>query len=290
MKPEPTRAWQPLTLGGAARYAHDGVGRLFLTGLIISIGCVAAILVTVRNAWQPVIDEAISKLPAGAEVRAGKLTAPQVASVGGNKYLSLALDPTGEANPSSTADIHITFSKTELRFRSLFGIASVPYQPHWRIPLNRAEVEPWWGAWRPAVYGYIALATVIFVFATWIGLALVYMFVPLLLVFFALKRDLWLGGAWKLAVASLMPGALFFSFAILLYGLGHLRMEGLLVAWALHFVVGWVFLVGAVFQLPRNFDNPFTKEPVENPFAGEGSPFEKFETDNSSSGGSESEN
>lgn len=266
MKPEPARAWQPLTFGGVARYAHDGIGRLFITGIVISIVCVAAVMATVRNAWQPVIDEAIAKLPTGAEVRAGRLAAPQVTSLGGNKYLSLALDPTGEANPSSTADIHVTFSKTEAHFRSLFGVAVIPYQLHWRIPLNRAEVEPKWGAWLPVVYACVVAATFVFLFTSWAVLAVPYGALVLIL---SVNRVVSAFGTWKYSVAALFPGALFFAFAILLYGLGQLRIEGLLVAWLLHFAVGWLFLIGGVFRLPKKADNPFRKKSDANPFGGE---------------------
>ena len=61
-----------------------------------------------------------------------------------------------------------------------------------------------------------------------------------------------------------MPGALFFTIAIALYGLGQLRLIELVAAWGMHFVIGWIFLIGAVFKLPpRSNKNPFDKSKIE---------------------------
>jgi hypothetical protein len=69
--------------------------------------------------------------------------------------------------------------------------------------------------------------------------------------------SLW--GSWKLSVAGLLPAAFLMTVAIAVYGLGQIRATELLVGWVLHFVVGWIFIVGATFRLPRwqSATNPF---------------------------------
>jgi hypothetical protein len=262
MKGEPFRAWQPLTFGGIARYAHDWIGRLFITGLIVSILVTAAVIFTVRRAWIPVIEQSIAPLPQGAEIRGGRFKAPEAKKLAENSFLSIRFDPQSTLTTHSTSEIELTFRAEELRVRSLFGIAPVKYPLHWTVNLNTAEMEPKWSAWKPAVYGYLIGGVIANLFVTWIAFGILYALIPRFLALF-LKRHVTLWGAFKLSVAALMPGALFMTLAIALYGLNQIRMPDLLVAWAMHFVIGWIFLIGASFKLPKlSKTNPFeTAEP-----------------------------
>ena len=263
MKGEPFRAWQPLTFGGIAQYAHDWIGRLFFTGVIVSLLATAAVLFTVRRAWIPVIEESIAQLPPGAEIRGGRFTAPQPIRLAENSFLSIRFDPRSEMTSHSTSEIEATFTENELRLRSLFGIAAVPYPPQWTINLTRNEMEPWWGAWKPAVYGYVVGGVIVNLFISWLVLGIIYTLIPRLLAL-SLRRRLTIWGAFKLSIASMMPGAVFFTIAIALYGLSQIRLVELLAAWAMHFGVGWIFLIGSVFRLPPLVvSNPFEPEAAE---------------------------
>ena len=273
MKAESIKAWQPLTFGGVARYAQDWIGRLIVTWIIVAIIVAGAVVWTAHRAWLPIIGRAISQLPAASEIRGGRLTSPQMVRLAESPFLSIAIDPRGDSSVLASSDIQVTLAPREIRFHSLFGFSAIPYQPQWTVNLNRAELEAWWGAWRPAALAYLAIGTMVFLFVSWIALATLYALVPIIVAFVS-SRELTVWGSWKLAGAALMPGAIFQAIAIVLYGLGQLRVPEMLAAFAIHFVVGWVFLLGGGFRLPRDYDNPELDPPAKNPFEGEDSPIE----------------
>jgi hypothetical protein len=130
------------------------------------------------------------------------------------------------------------------------------------MQFNRGELESWWGAWQPMLFGIAALAVVAGLFASWLALATVYFPIAWVIAYFK-DRQLAARGAWKLAAASLLPGALLVCAGIVLYGLGIADLLRLLVLWLAHFAVGWVYLVMAPFRLPR-----VTAKPTTNPFGG----------------------
>jgi hypothetical protein len=271
MNEEPVKAWQPLTFGGVARYGQDWVGRVFFAAIVVAILSASTVVWTASRAWFPVIGEAIAKLPAGAEIRGGKLTAPQAIGLAENLFLSFRLDPQGEGAPASLADIQVVLAPNEVRFRSLFGAARLPYQPEWTIPLNRNELEPKWEAWRPALLAYSFFGVIIELFVSWIALAIIYA-IPVRLFAAAVHRRVSLWGAWKLSMAGLLPGAILLTVAIAIYGLGQIRLLELTFTWALHFVAGWIFIIGATFSLPR-------KTGATNPFGNKSSESETEEED-----------
>lgn len=265
MKIEPVKAWQPFTFGGVARYGYDWVGRLLFACLIVSILTASVVLWAVNRAWFPVIEDAIAHLPPGTEIRGGKLTAPATTKLAENLYLSISLDPTGEGAPTSLADVQVVLKPYEFRFRSLFGMAPIPYRPEWTIPLTRVDWEPRWPAWRPAVIAYLVFGTIAGLFASWIGLGIIYA-IPTRILALILRRSISLWGSWKLSVAALMPAAFLLTVAIAVYGLGQIRIAELVLAWTLHFLVGWIFIVGAVVRLPRvqKVENPFADRPNDS--------------------------
>jgi hypothetical protein len=288
MKAEPVKAWQPLTFGGVARYAHDWLGRLVVTCLIVSLCTAAAVLWTVRRAWFPVIEQAIQNLPNGTEIRGGRLRAPESKRLAENSFLAIALESREDANIASSSEVQITLAPDGVRLRSLFGNMVVPYRLEWTLALNRADLGPWWEAWRPAVLTYLAFGTIFFLFASWAALAIPYAIIPLLVAIVSTpKKDVSVWGSWKLSVAALMSGAVFMAIAIVVYGFGQLRVPEMIGAFVVHFVVGWVFLFGGAFYLPIDWDNPFLDQPEKNPFAGEKSPLEPYEesSDGESSAG-----
>ncbi len=83
------------------------------------------------------------------------------------------------------------------------------------------------------------------------------------LVAFYANRKLTLGQSRKIAGAALMPGGLFLSAAIVVYGLGAMDLVQLLAALAAHFVISWVYLVASPLALRRD---PALGPPRANPF------------------------
>ena len=271
----PARAWQPLTFGGVARYAHDWLGRLLATLLLIAALAAGVVVFVANRAWAPVIEAAIEKLPPTAEIRAGRLTAPAPLLLAESPFLSIRLNPEDAASPSSPSDLQIELARNDLRFRSIFGAAVIPYQPHWTLGLSRAELEPWWGAWKPAALAWLWVGTALYLLVSWTFLALIY-FIPARIAAFYADKNLTLFGAWKLCMAALMPGAILLSIALLLYGAAQIRLLELLGAFVLHFAIGLLFVIGGLMRLPgvgQNVQNPFESEPrheaeeKKNPFA-----------------------
>jgi hypothetical protein len=279
------KAWQPLTFGGIARYAHDWLGRLLFACLIVSILTASVVVWTTSRAWFPVIEQSIARLPTGAEIRGGRLTAPQPVNLAENLFLALGLDPIGQTTPPSLADVQIFLKPDHIRFRSLFGVALLPYQPQWTVPLTRADWEAKWPAWKPAVIAYLFFGTIAELFASWIALGAVYA-IPMRVLAYILRRRITLWGSWKLSVAALLPAAILLTVALAIYGLGQIRLAELALAWGLHFIIGWVFIVGATLRLSyreKTPPNPFSEDaeeidgsdetppPEKNPFKRSGS-------------------
>jgi hypothetical protein len=96
----------------------------------------------------------------------------------------------------------------------------------------------------------------------WGLLAAVYCFPVWLMGLFANRALTW-RRCWRLAGAALMPGAVFFTGAIALYGLGALDLVKLAAAAVVHLVFTWVYLPLGVWRSPRlepevPAGNPFT--------------------------------
>jgi len=87
-------------------------------------------------------------------------------------------------------------------------------------------------------------------------------FLPVWLVGFFTDRDLRLRASWKMAGATLMPGALLFILGLWLYGLAMFDLVQLAFAYTMHFVIGWIYL----FVSPM-FLNRVTAKEKANPFA-----------------------
>jgi hypothetical protein len=87
---------------------------------------------------------------------------------------------------------------------------------------------------------------------------------PVWLIGFFANRDLdWLG-SWKLASASLLPGALVVAVATVLYGLGVLDLVQLIAVQVGHLVMGWIYAGISPLFLPRH---PAAERRGKNPFA-----------------------
>lgn len=259
------RAWQPLTFGGVARYAHDWIGRLIITLLFFAAVAASVIVFVCNRAWVPIIEAAIEKLPPGAEIRGGRLNAPGPVLLAESPFLSIRLNPENSGLAGSPADLQVELARNDVRFRSIFGGAAIPYQPQWTIGLSRTEREPWWGAWKPATFAWLWFGTVVYLMASWFGLALSY-FIPARVAAFYADKDVTVFGAWKLCMAGLMPGAILLSIGLLLYGLAQIRLLELLGAFVLHFIVGLLFITGGILRLPpveHKVQNPFEPEPEE---------------------------
>ena len=258
-------AWQPLTPSGMAAFARASLGRLLLVQLVVALFAGVTVAWVLHHAWFPVIAQGLHQLPDEGEIRAGRLqgefNAPECLSE--NRFLALAVDRKHEGQARSPAHVAFEFGETDVKVLSLLGYSGAGYPAKWRIAFNRSELEPWWGAWSPALLAATVALVVIVLMSCWAILASLY-FLPAYLVAFFGNRDSDLAGAWRLAAIALMPSALFLTAGIWFYGLAIIDLIGLFVSVAIHFVLGWVALLLAISRLPRH---PEAVSAKANPFA-----------------------
>jgi hypothetical protein len=264
-------AWQPFTFGGVAAFARAGWARLLLVAGLAAMLLGGIALWFVRTAWFPPVRRAIANLPAAAELRGGRLSwpAPGRAKLADTPFLSLAVSVEGLAGPELGGDLQLTLGTTSLRVASLFGYREFPYPRDAAIPLGRTAAEAWWWTWEP----YLALGSLglvaVGVLGVWLALGLA-LAAPLRVYAALLGRCLTLGGAWRLAVAALLPGALAVGMALAAYILRRLGLAELVLSHALQLLVSVAYLLVAPMRLPAIANSGAAAE------AGLGSPTNPF--------------
>jgi hypothetical protein len=263
-------AWQPFTPSGVAAFARARLGRLFLVQGLIALAAAGAVVWFLHRCWVPVITDAIHHLPAQGEMRRGNLDwfgdSPVLLAQGRSLALTVDLEHSGQAR--SPAHVQVEFGRRDARVISLLGFLPLSYPPRGAVAFNRPELEPWWGAWAPPLLALAAGLTVASLLLSWAALATLYCGPVWVMGFFA-DRGLTLGGSWRLAGAALMPGAVFLTAAVVLYGLGALEVIGLLVAFVLHVPLAWLFACTACWKAPRQV---LPAEAARNPFQHQPSP------------------
>ena len=133
--------------------------RLLLVQFIVAVLVGGTVVWLLRDAYFPTISAAIAQLPAAGEIRSGQLDwrgeSPQLLAEG--QFLALSVDREHSGAIRSPAHVQIEFGKTNLLIHSLLGYAEVEYPRGWIIAVNRTELSPLWGAWRP----WLQVATVV---------------------------------------------------------------------------------------------------------------------------------
>jgi hypothetical protein len=266
-----TFAWEPLTPRGVAAFARAPLLRLLLVELMVAVLAAAAVIWFLHEVWFPTVREAIRQLPAQGEIRQGKLAwrGDSPVHLAGDRFLAIVVDLNHEAEVGREADVSVEFGQKEWRFFSLLGYTAVNYPSGWVVALNQAKLEPWWGAWEPAILACAGTLVALGLMMCWALLATVYSPLALLVAFFT-NRELTWRSSWRLASAALMPGALALTAAIFLYGVSVLDFVRLGICAVLHFVMGWIYLFVSPLFLPRHPSaqalkgNPFAAPPADN--------------------------
>jgi len=265
--PASSPPWQPITFGGVAAFSRASLGRLFLVQFIVALLVAASVLCFLMSAWLPMVQKAIARLPEKGAVRNGQLewNSPSPSWLTEGTFLSIIVDAAGGSRFGQSADVQLELDRNGFKICSLFGCVAVPYPKNRTIALNRAEADPWWGAWRPFVVAGAGAGVVICLMVSWLVLATIYSLPLRLITFYSDRQASW-PGCWRVAGAAQLPGALLMSGAILLYGFNRLNLVGLLFAWLLHLVVGWIYIGIATARMPRLAGAPRRRG---NPFGGE---------------------
>jgi hypothetical protein len=259
-------AWQPVTPRGVAAFAQARPGRLLVVQLAVAILAAVVVVWFVRANWFPVISEAIRHLPEQGQIRGERLEWPgeSPTTLAENRFVALAVDLKHEGQARSPAHLQVEFGQSSVKVFSLFGFFEQRYSRKWRIAFNRQELQPWWGAWTPALLALTAIGVVGALMLSWSLLSVLYSPVAWLIAFLA-DRELTFRGSLRMAGAALMPGALLFTAAIVSYGLGLIDLVGLLILAAAHLLAGWIYLCVSPWFLPLCAeakplkDNPFLK-------------------------------
>ena len=245
-------AWQPLTPRGVAAFAHARLQRLLLVQFLVALLVGGGVAWVLHDCFFPTVTTAIEQLPANGEIRGSTLdwhgNSPQRLADG--RFLSIAVDLDHSGEARSLAHFQLEFGRTNGAVHSLLGYASANYPGGWVIAFNRDELMPRWGAWRPVLLAATIAGVVVYLFVNWSVLATIYCGPVWLLGFFA-NRDLTLQGSWKFAGAALMPGAFTMLVVLFFYGIGTLDLIHMGFAFAVHVLVGWVYLIASILHVPR---------------------------------------
>jgi hypothetical protein len=267
---ESPAAWQPLTPAGVARFARASSGRLLLLQFVVALASASTVTWFLTSAWFPVITKSIQNLPAEGTIRGGSLewAGPSPVVLAENRFLAVSVDLRHGGQLRFPAHIQVEFGRKDARIVSLAGYATIPYVEGQEVPFSQPKLEPWWGAWAPPLLGAAFLSVIAALMSTWFVLAILYA-VPLWLSAFFADRELRIGGAWCLAGAALMPGALLMIVGILAYGLGLIDVVQLVGLGIGHVVLGWVYCVMSVLRTPVRVvklkDNPFSSGGAPEP-------------------------
>ena len=262
-------AWQPLTPRGVGLFAWASFRRLFLMQLLVALLNASVIVWALNICWYPTISTAIDQLPQQGTIQAARLTwfgqSPQVLAE--SRFLALAVDLTHAGGARSPSHLQVEFGQTDLRICSVFGCSQILYPPSYVVGFNFQELKPWWGAWAPIISALVFIAAALGLMVSWGILATIYCLPTWILALYC-ERELTLAGSWRLAGAALVPGAFVMMMAIGLYGLAQLDLLRLISAFALHFLIGWAYVILGTTSCPKllkGFNrktNPFVSGPA----------------------------
>lgn len=258
-------SWVPLTFRGVAALAQAPAPRHLLLQVVVALLGAGSILWFVATGWEPALQEALERLPEQVRIRHGQLFWPGASPVilARRPALALVVDLEGSNASGQLADLQCEFGRTSVKLRSVLGYLNVDYPREWQITLNRLDAEAWWGAWRPLVWSASGLALLLGLMLGWRLLAIIYVLPVRFLAFMLDRKANWFR-CWSLAIAAQLPGALWASAAILFYSLRQLQLIAFLCAFALHFVLVWLYLVFS----PANLSPlPAAAAGKSNPFA-----------------------
>lgn len=259
---EPTIAWEPFTPRGVAAFARASLGRLFIVQAVLALIAAGAVVWLLYDGVFPTIKTAIANLPETGSIYNGRLdwhdNSPVMLAEGGILAISVDVNHTGTLH--SSADFQVELGRNTVSVFSLLGEADFSYPTGYIIAVNQPETRPVWGAWAPGILALAAIGTFLGLLAVWALLATIYCGPVWLFCFFA-NRDLNLSGCWRLAGASLMPGAMLMSLSLVLYDLRVFDLVQLFFAFGMHLVIGWIYLFVSPLFLHRSLaaekKNPF---------------------------------
>src|SRR5262249_23989077 len=158
---------------GVAAFARSSWMRLLLVQFIVAAVVASAVVWFLNSAWFPTIQIAVRQLPVGGEIRAGKLIVitqtPQLLAE--RHFFALAVDLDPPRQIRSLAHVQVELGRSDVRIISLLGYVAHAYPSGASVAFNRAELEPWWGAWRPPILWLTFAGVIVWLLILWPVLA-----------------------------------------------------------------------------------------------------------------------
>ena len=262
-------ASEPITPRGVAAFAHAHVGRLWLVQLVAASLVAVAVLWFFNDSCAPTIAKAIRNLEDSGEIHTGELSwtgaSPQVLAE--ERVLAFDIDLNHSGRIHCISDVQVEFGRDSIRiFFTLpdyYVDIPYPYNPADQvIPISRDDLEPLWGAWLVEIQAILVLSVVVVLLVWWTVLATVY-WLPVWLVGWLTDRELGLLQSWRLAGASLLPGALLLALGIFLYDFGVLDLVQFTFVFTAHLLMSWLYLFVSLLFLPRREVKAVKKNPFE---------------------------
>jgi len=266
-------AWQPFTFGGVAAFATASWRRTLALNLVGATICGLMIVAGFRFGWLPVIDAAVDELPEKGEIQHASLaweeSEPRVLAK--SSLLQIVVNPSNSARFGDESDLRVELRADDFLVCGWLGCWSWPYPTGWIIAVNRPEVLPAWGAWRPFAFWGVFFGGSVWVFVSWVALSVLGA-APLRAAAFYLDREVSLSASARILMAAWIPGGLFFALALFLYGVQQLHVVALAVIGLTHVLMGMIYAVAAITRLPQVAisvgvpgANPFQSAPSKLP-------------------------
>jgi len=257
-------AWEPVTPRGVAAFARASFERLLIVQCLMALAIALVVVWVLATGFFPTVSEAIGQLPNTGQIIQGELTVPDASPqlLAEGPFLAFVVDPKHSGQIRSPAQFQFEFGGDSLLIFSLFGVAELDYPSEQSFYFNRTDLEPKWGAWAPDLLALAGLGVFLGLILSWNLLATAYC-LPVWLISFFANRDLNLAQSWRLGGAAVMPGALLMGLSVWLYGIGAFDLVKLCFAFAMHLIIGWIYLlVSPLFlhhAVPASGNNPFTR-------------------------------
>lgn len=254
----------PVTFGGLAALSRAPDRRLALFRSATAALVAAVVVWFIGRSWWPALEKAVNNLGEGSVLADGRLTwsGSDPVLLTDYPFLSVAVNLSRTQELDQSADLQLELGERELRVRSVLGYVAATYPEPWALRLDRSEILPWWGAWRPVMLAVAGGLTFVSLVLSWIVLSSIYVF-PLRIWSFLWDRDAGLRECWRLAFGAQLPGALWVAVALFCYGFHRLNLPGFLACWVIHWLITWVYLLVVPLKWPRSRSAP---QRVANPF------------------------
>ena len=247
-------AFQPFTVGGVARFGYSRRSFLLLIEILVALFCTGCIVWFFCGNYMPVIRSATEALPESTSTITDGRLCWQKGQPDGVLAQSPALAIIVQAYPDSPrlgteSDVTLSLCQNEARIFSYGRYAPIPYSKK-ELRLSGSYAIAWWQAWTGPFLFWVAFIPCCALLLTWQVLSFIYM--PFIKGWtWIIRRQISWGEAYSVAGASLMLGAFLLGLAILGYSQGCYPLLVLGIAFVLHFVPAWFFIIVCPFFFPR---------------------------------------